>query len=289
MAWDTGWSLALTDAALVAGRPLGGATTSRRGTATCRCPPGGCRGCRPTLRRPRRGASRRWRSTSSTARSGRLRTDRCGWAVMLPSTVHDLEGHRHRLVEGPGRPGVGEPDDLVAGVAVGVIPTAARAKDCWVLGACPARPRGSAAQSMTGMSMSPWNCMPARVHVCLSPPRSARRGAGVAPPSGERFMFRELHGSKFSGVRSRRTGSLGAPSRRCAPQLPTSALRSRNSAGVITPEARADRPYCTPTLFPRDLGEPVVADAVDVDHVAPVGPLDALSLSKPACRGRRRR
>ena len=74
------------------------------------------------------------------------------------------------------------------------------------------------------------------------------RAAGVTPPSGLRFMLRELHGSKFSGVRGPANGKPSGTISEVRFHLPIWALRSRNSSGVMTPSTRACRPYCTPTL-----------------------------------------
>ena len=74
------------------------------------------------------------------------------------------------------------------------------------------------------------------------------RGAGVVPPSGLRFMLRELHGSKFSGVSGPSNGKPSGTISEVCFQPPIWALRSRNSSGVMTPSTRAWRPYCTPTL-----------------------------------------
>ena len=74
------------------------------------------------------------------------------------------------------------------------------------------------------------------------------RGAGVTPPSGDRFMFRELHGSKFSGVRGPANGKPSGTISDVRFHPPMPALRSRNSAGVMAPDRSASSPYWTPTL-----------------------------------------
>jgi hypothetical protein len=63
-------------------------------------------------------------------------------------------------------------------------------------------------------------------------------------------MLRALHGSNCAGS-AQAAGVNGQPSwtiRAGGFQLPTFALRSRNSAGVMWPSTRARSPYCTPTL-----------------------------------------
>ena len=82
------------------------------------------------------------------------------------------------------------------------------------------------------------------------------RGRG-APPSGLSCICRELHGSKASGEKSPTNGKPSVTISLESFQLPIWALRSRNSAGVMTPVVRASRPYCTPTLSHGTRAKPV--------------------------------
>src|SRR5574342_125472 len=61
------------------------------------------------------------------------------------------------------------------------------------------------------------------------------RGAGVAP-SGLRFIWCALHGSKFAGEGDPTNGNPSVPISLDGFQPPTLAFRWRNSSGVITPE-----------------------------------------------------
>ncbi len=74
------------------------------------------------------------------------------------------------------------------------------------------------------------------------------RGAGVVPPSGLRFMFRELQGSKFNGSKPPTNGKPSVTRSFESFQLPTFALMWRNSSGVMLPSRSAWSPYWTPTL-----------------------------------------
>ena len=76
----------------------------------------------------------------------------------------------------------------------------------------------------------------------------SRRGAGVAPPSGLRLHLPRAPRVEVGGEKSPTNGKPSVTISLESFQLPTWALRSRNSAGVMAPLVRASRPYCTPTL-----------------------------------------
>ncbi len=112
--------------------------------------------------------------------------------------------------------------------------------------------------------------------------RPPLRGAGVAPPSGLRFICRELHGSKVGGEKS---PTNGKPSVTISLEsLPAADLgvEVEELGGRDHAARRASRPYCTPTLSHGTRAKPSSSDAVDVHQVAqwvhstPVGALGQL-------------
>ncbi len=106
-------------------------------------------------------------------------------------------------------------------------------------------------RSMTGMSMSPWNCMPevyaARIASQVTRAPRRRRRAAVR---GSGSCCASSTGRSSAGVSAPANGApLGRPCRADSFQLPTFALRSRNSAGRDDAVASAPAsPYWTPTL-----------------------------------------
>ena len=101
---------------------------------------------------------------------------------------------------------------------------------------------------MIGMSIFPRKTIPLLYAAYIASRSPSRRGAGVAPPSGERFMLRALQTSMFPGVHGPTKGQPSCTISDDCFQEPTLAFRSRNSAGVILPSRNACRPYWTPTL-----------------------------------------
>src|SRR5262249_46228995 len=101
-----------------------------------------------------------------------------------------------------------------------------------------------------GILVLPMNTTPDSYALAMASRSPVVRGAGVTPPSGDSRMLRALHGSNLAGS-AQSAGVYGHPSWTiCADgfQLPTLALTSRNSAGVMCPSVSACRPYWTPTL-----------------------------------------
>ena len=111
------------------------------------------------------------------------------------------------------------------------------------------------------MSIFPRKTIPERYAACCALRLPSRRGAGVAPPSGETFWLRTLHTSTPTAAHT--AGSVemnGQPSWTMSLDSfhdPMFAFRSRNSAGVICPAFSASSPYWTPTLSHGERAKPV--------------------------------
>ena len=107
------------------------------------------------------------------------------------------------------------------------------------------------------------------------------RGAGVAPPSGLRFICRELHGSKFAGQKPPTNGKPSVTISLERFQPPTLALRSQELLRRDPSGAQGLEPVLDPDVVPRHAGEAVPADRRRCSRGRPSG-----STRRPRCPGR---